>query len=326
MRIAFCGKGGSGKSTISSLFARYLAAQKEPVLVVDGDINQHLGLALGFSQEQIKNQKPMGAEPDVLFSYIRGQNSRIESPDLITENTPPGAGSRLLYFNDQNPVRDAYELEKDGIRFIALGGHSDEQIGATCYHAFTHKMGSYLNHLIDGGGEYFIGDMCAGADPLASALGYKFDAVFLVVEPTEKSAGVYDQCKNHADLYDLPVYVIGNKIEDGDDLDFIREKVGSSLIGHLSRSDFVRKQEKGQWQDISALETENVALLKTIQKITDSQERDWSRYQEINRRFFERAAKSWGDTLYKADLMKQIDPDFRYEDAVKVYRSNVKAA
>ncbi len=37
MKIIFCGKGGCGKSTLSSLFARALAKQGKNVLVIDTD-------------------------------------------------------------------------------------------------------------------------------------------------------------------------------------------------------------------------------------------------------------------------------------------------
>ena len=47
MKIAFAGKGGSGKTTLSALFTRYLAGQGRPVVAIDADINQHLAEALG---------------------------------------------------------------------------------------------------------------------------------------------------------------------------------------------------------------------------------------------------------------------------------------
>ena len=40
MKIAFAGKGGSGKTTLSSLFTRHLAAQGLSVVAIDADINQ----------------------------------------------------------------------------------------------------------------------------------------------------------------------------------------------------------------------------------------------------------------------------------------------
>ena len=38
MKIAFVGKGGSGKTTLSSLFIRHLAFARVPVIAVDADI------------------------------------------------------------------------------------------------------------------------------------------------------------------------------------------------------------------------------------------------------------------------------------------------
>ena len=35
MRVAFAGQGGSGKTTLSSLFVRHLAAQGWPVVAID---------------------------------------------------------------------------------------------------------------------------------------------------------------------------------------------------------------------------------------------------------------------------------------------------
>jgi CO dehydrogenase maturation factor len=50
MKIAFAGKGGSGKTTLSALFVRHLTARGLPVVAIDADINQHLAEALGASQ------------------------------------------------------------------------------------------------------------------------------------------------------------------------------------------------------------------------------------------------------------------------------------
>lgn len=72
MKIAFAGKGGSGKTTPSALFARYLAAAGATVVAVDADINQHLGVALGLADDEAAALPSLGAslaEINPEFSY-----------------------------------------------------------------------------------------------------------------------------------------------------------------------------------------------------------------------------------------------------------------
>ena len=50
MKVAITGKGGVGKTTLSSTLARLYAAEGRPVLAADVDPDANLGLALGMSQ------------------------------------------------------------------------------------------------------------------------------------------------------------------------------------------------------------------------------------------------------------------------------------
>ncbi|MGW4426199.1 nucleotide-binding protein, partial [Streptosporangium sp. NPDC004631] len=69
MRVAFVGKGGSGKTTLSALFARYTARRGGPVVAIDADINQHLGMALGVAPEALP--RPMGAHLTEIKEWLR---------------------------------------------------------------------------------------------------------------------------------------------------------------------------------------------------------------------------------------------------------------
>src|SRR5688572_2966768 len=107
MKVAFVGKGGSGKTTLSSLFIRHLAAAHLPVIAVDADINQHLGVALGLDDAQAAALPAMGAHLPMIKGCLRGDNPRIASADAMIKTTPPGEGSRLLRIREENPVYTA---------------------------------------------------------------------------------------------------------------------------------------------------------------------------------------------------------------------------
>lgn len=315
MRIAFCGKGGSGKSTLASLTARTLAAQDKPILVIDGDINQHLGEALGFDEQTLAQQPKLGMDSEIFMTTIRGDNPRIASPDLITESTPAGKGSGFIWFDGNSPVYDHYQIEKDGIRFMAVGSHDEQDVGATCFHKFTGVFGMFLNHFLDREDQYLIGDMCAGADPFASSgLATRFDAIVLVVEPTLKSTGVYHQCRDYAAPYGTKIFVVGNKVETAEDEAFIRERIGDDVIACMGKSNYVRNLEKGIFADIAELEDDNKHVIQTILTHIAPLKRDWAKYQENGLKFHKHAAESWANAVYGCDLMEQYDPEFSYDE------------
>ena len=194
MKIAFAGKGGSGKTTLSSLFIRHLAARGLPVIAIDADINQHLAEALGAD-----GQPPaMGAYLARIKEHLRGGNPRIPTAAAMVKTTPPGRGSRLLRPGGPDPVHALAMDTPCGALLMAAGSFSDDDLGVACYHSKTGAVELYLNHLADGPGEYVVTDCTAGADSFASGLFTRFDLTVLVAEPTRKGIGVYRQWRDYA--------------------------------------------------------------------------------------------------------------------------------
>lgn len=58
-RIAVCGKGGSGKTTIAGTLARLLARQGHSVIAIDGDSNPNLAITLGIPPERAESITPL---------------------------------------------------------------------------------------------------------------------------------------------------------------------------------------------------------------------------------------------------------------------------
>jgi CO dehydrogenase maturation factor len=316
MKIAFVGKGGSGKTTLSSLFIRHLATAGSPVIAVDADVNQHLGPALGLSEERCTTLPSLGAQLPAIKEYLRGQNPRIADAASMIKTTPPGRGSRLLRIVEDNPVYQlcARPVTVDGasLRLMATGAFTEEDLGVACYHSKVGAVELCLNHLVDGPGEYWVTDMTAGADSFASGLFTRFDQTFLVCEPTRKGVSVYRQYRDYAADYDVRLHVIGNKVENDDDLAFLQEELGDALLAAFNQSAWVRRAEQGRAPAFTELESANAAVLQTMQDTVDAayEQRDWTRYTTQIVGFHLRNAQSWGNAKTGADLTAQVDPEF----------------
>lgn len=316
MKIAFVGKGGSGKTTLSSLFIRHLAASGIPLIAVDADINQHLGAALGLDEAESAALPAMGSRLPLIKDYLRGSNPRIASADTMIKTTPPGEGSRLLRITEDNPVYDAcaHPVALDGgeIRLLATGPFTDSDLGVACYHSKTGAVELCLNHLADGRDEFMVVDMTAGSDSFASGMFTRFDMTFLVAEPTRKGVSVYRQYKEYAKDFGVPLRVVGNKVQSDDDLEFLRQEVGDDLLVTVGHSDWVRAMEKGRVRPFSELEEPNAHALRTLHDAADGvyEQRDWERYTRQMVHFHLRNAESWGNERTGADLAAQVDPAF----------------
>ncbi|MFD8420538.1 ATP-binding protein [Streptomyces sp. NPDC059466] len=316
MKIAFVGKGGSGKTTLSALFIRHLAASGAPVVAVDADINQHLGAALGLDEEMAVGLPAMGARLPLIKDYLRGSNQRIASAATMIKTTPPGEGSRLMRVRENNPVYDAcarpVELDGGDARLMVTGPFTEADLGVSCYHSKTGAVELCLNHLVDGRGEYVVVDMTAGSDSFASGMFTRFDMTFLVAEPTRKGVSVYRQYKDYARDFDVALKVVGNKVQGRDDIDFLRAEVGDDLLVTVGHSDWVRAMEKGRPPRFEHLEDANRQSLRALQAAADAtyERRDWERYTRQMVHFHLKNASSWGNERTGADLAAQVDPGF----------------
>ena len=92
MKIAVTGKGGVGKTTFSAILARLYAEEGRPVLAADVDPDANLGLALGFSEEEVESIVPVskmkdlvnertGVDPTGIIKFFK-MTPRVDDIDL----------------------------------------------------------------------------------------------------------------------------------------------------------------------------------------------------------------------------------------------------
>lgn len=319
MKIAFVGKGGSGKSTLSSLFIRHLQERGTGgILAIDADLNMNLSGLLGVTVPEDK----VLARPEIANAirvHLMGDNPRIGAIDKFLPTTPPGAGSNLVLRAD-DPALSPYAVTVPGktpVQLMTVGTYDRGGIGQTCYHTHLFVAENLLSHCVTGPQLSVVSDMVAGTDAFAYSLHLQFDAMILIVEPTPESAEVcalYMDLAREAGVDDL-VHLVGNKIEDKDDLDFIAARTGRQALGHVPYLPVLKKSRQRGEAVTAAMLEETGPLMQAIENaarhpaILPEQRLQmlYDLHEKLN-------AKQWVQQGY-GDVMAQIDPDFQWGKA-----------
>ena len=315
MKIAFVGKGGSGKTTLSSLFARHIAAAGRTVVAIDADINQHLGVALGLADDVAEGLPAMGGHLTEIKEYLRGDNLRIPSAAQMVKTTPPGRGSRLLRPCGDDPLHARLARDVGGVSLMATGPFSEDDLGVACYHSKVGAVELYLNLLVDAPDEYVVVDMTAGADSFASGLFTRFDLTFLVAEPTRKGIGVYRQYRDYAADHAVPIAVVGNKVTGPADVEFLTDQVPGGPLVCFEHSAAVRALEQGRPFGLEDLEDANRTALARLKDAVDAREPNWPKFGRQAVEFHVKNARAWANSAAGADLTSQVDPEFVFGPA-----------
>lgn len=314
MRIALVGKGGSGKTTVTTLLANQAKNLGYRTWVIDADINQHLAESMGMSAQEARSIPPLGLEIKRIKEYISGQNTRV-SADKVIKTTPPGTGSNFIIPEEPNDLVKYFSKEHQGIKISVTGPMIHEEVGTHCYHSKTGAVELILNHTIDTKKDCIIVDMTAGADSFASGLFTKFDLTVIVCEPTNKSVGVYHQYREFSDPYNVKVVAIGNKVEDQEDEDFIKANI-DEVAGFIPYTKSIKKIDQGQPVTELAMDKAG-SVMKKLLDIAQNGEVDWENRYDQAVEFHIKNARSWANEQVGEDLEKQIDPGFNIRSIIK---------
>lgn len=323
MRIAFVGKGGSGKTTFTSLFTQYCLNQtNQNVWAIDADLNMHLAEQLDLDVEKLKHISDRNSEKDIK-KYLIGSSSKIKEISHFKKSTPPSKYSNFIVVKDSdNYILKNYSHRRNNLLLSIVGSYQTDSIGASCYHNNLAVLENMLSHTIDIDSTVIV-DMVAGVDAFAGTLHAQFDMIVLVVEPTKKSLEVYEQYKElskEADIWD-DVFVVGNKIISDKDKEFIEKNIDENkILGYLYNSDHIREVEQGESKlDINKLEEQNLAVFYAIYKKLAAIDISYNkRLQKLYKLHKKYIAQEYIKDRF-GDLSDQIDLDFNFDKFVKQY-------
>ena len=230
MKIAVTGKGGVGKTTFSATLARLYAAEGRPVLAADVDPDANLGLALGFSEEEVNAIVPI---------------SKMRT--LVEERTGANAANKFFKLNPQvSDIPEKFAREVNGVKLLVMGTVETGGSGCVCPEHVMLK--AILSSLVLQKDDVVIMDMEAGLEHLGRGTASCMDQFVVVVEPGARSLQTYEKVKQlAADLGVKQVRVVCNKVRDESDKEYLRSRIPESdLLGFISYdADVIDADRKG---------------------------------------------------------------------------------
>jgi CO dehydrogenase maturation factor len=246
MKLAISGKGGVGKTTLSSLLARELKNRGFSVLMVDADPDANLAGAIGMP------------DPEQIAPIT-------DMKELIADRTGSKPGTLGGFFKLNPTVNDLpakLAKEHNGIKLMVLGTVKSGQ-GCICPESALLK--ALLSHLFINEKDAVVLDMEAGLEHLGRGTALGVDMMIVVVEPGRRSLETAFAIKKLAtELGIKKIGVVASKVQSDEELVFLKENVGDmAFLGHMPYSEPIRNADfKGE--SLFDLSDENVAFIKQI--------------------------------------------------------------
>lgn len=251
MRIALAGKGGAGKTTVAATLARLAARAGSRVVVVDGDSNPNLAVALG-----VGGGTPDPLPPDLVSRRLDGP-ALSESPSVVL---------------DRHAV-----LGPEGIRLVHMGQPTHAEEGCLCAaHAVVAALLADLGDLPD---TRTILDLEASPEHLSRGTARHVDVLLLVAEPYFRSLETVRRMAGLAAELPIPrVGVVGNKLRDRQDHEVLEEfcgRHGLQLMGSIPWSDTALDADRSRTPLIEFEGSDEIVeAIRRLSETLEDQERD----------------------------------------------------
>ena len=256
LKLAIGGKGGVGKTTITSLIARSIAALNKDTKVIAIDADPVANLAAGLGIDESKPITPVS-----------------ELSDLIAERTgaTPGTMGGFFTLNPKvDDIPDRFSIEKDGVKLLVMGTVLQGGSGCICPEAVILK--ALMNHLVLARHEVVIMDMEAGVEHLGRATSGSVDALIVVVNPGKRSRVAADKIKKLGrDIGIKNIVVLANRVRNEEDKKLIQDSMPDyEILGFIPEMDEIADADRDgirPYDDITQIPEELKEVTKKLIKL-----------------------------------------------------------
>lgn len=231
MKVAVTGKGGVGKTTFSAILARLYAEEGKSVLAADVDPDANLGLALGFSEEELDAITPIS-----------------KMADLAKERTGASGTGKFFKLNPKvDDIPEMFARTRNGVKLLVMGTVDVAGGGCVCpEHVVLKRL---ISHLMLKSDDVVIMDMEAGLEHLGRGTAENMEQFVVVIEPGARSIQTYKNVKRLATQLGIKkVRVVANKVRDKEDEEFIQSRIpAEDLLGFIHyNTDVIDADRKGK--------------------------------------------------------------------------------
>ena len=248
MKIAVCGKGGVGKTTISGLLCRTLGSKGIPILAIDGDPNPNLALTLGIDP---KATMPKAITSKLLEVYEKEDGKK--------------------YAKLKVPLAEVMELHgiqaADNVTLLAVG--QPEHAGTGCMCGTHTTVREIIHTALEQSELVTLLDLEASLEQMKRGTSQYVDVLLCVVEPYYRSMEAVARFQRLGKELEIKnIVAVANKVKNASDEAAIREfcaQTDLEVIAVIPFDSIVSEADKGGSLDINSIS--DSPALKAINKL-----------------------------------------------------------
>jgi CO dehydrogenase maturation factor len=203
MKIAVCGKGGVGKTTISGLLCRTLGNKGISVLAIDGDPNPNLALTLGID--------PKAAMPKALTSKLLEIYEKDNGKKYAKLKVP------------LSEVMETYGIKtSDNVTLLAVG--QPEHAGTGCMCGIHTTVREIIHTALEESEQVTLLDLEASLEQMKRGTSKYVDVLLCVVEPYYRSMEAVARFQRLGKELEIKnIVAVANKVKNAEDEEAIRQ-------------------------------------------------------------------------------------------------------